>query len=107
MIPSFQRLRLKAPPTAEDVSRIQDNVARVADPLVALQLLNGRLLQSVALTIGTNLVSHGLGRSLVGWIPVRLRASATIYDTQDSNPAPAQTLRIVASAAATVDLWVF
>jgi len=44
---------------------------------------------------------------LTGWNPTRIRASATIFDTQDSNQTPQLTLNLVASANVVVDLLVF
>lgn len=104
---AFSPIRIEGDVKAEHLSRIQDNVARALDQAATQPILNGVLLSSVALAVGSNIVNHGLGRTLRGWIPVRLRASATVYDTQDSNSTPALTLLLTASAAVTADLWVF
>lgn len=98
---SFPKVQLDGP-----VSRMQDNIAgafqRATIPLEGMVVL-----KSVPLSTGSNTVNHTLGRTLQGWFPVRLRASATLYDTQDSNTTPDRTLMLVASAPVTVDLAVF
>lgn len=75
--------------------------------LLKSPLVNGKVLANVSLSSGDNTVSHGLGRALQGWFPVRLRGSATLYDKQDSNSNPNATLVINASAQVKADLYVF
>ena len=75
--------------------------------LVGSPLLNNNILTSVSLASGSNTINHKLNRKLQGWMIVRQRASASIYDTQDSNTDPNNTLVLVSSAAVTVDLLVF
>jgi hypothetical protein len=70
-------------------------------------IVDGSILPSIALKSGSNSVSHKLGRKLNGWLIVRQRAAATVYDNQDNNQTPAQTLTLQASADVTVDLYVF
>ena len=77
------------------------------NPVISNEIVNGLLLQSVALNAGMNVINHTLGRKLVGWFPTRIRASATFYDQQDSNQTPALTLNLVSSAAVVADLWVY
>lgn len=86
---------------------MQNAWATQLNPLLANPLAQGQLLKSVSLVSGSNSINHKLGRKLQGWIIVRLRASATVYDTQDANQSPAVTLQLTASAPVTVDLWVF
>lgn len=90
-----------------ELRTLQDNVAAAVEPIEANPLSDGVLLQGVTLAVGANEVAHRLGRVLQGWFPVRVRAAATFYDSQDSNTHPERTLRLVASAAVTVDLFVF
>lgn len=77
------------------------------NPLLAAPLSNGILLERVSLASGANVINHKLGRKLKGWFITRLRASATVYDTQDSNARPQLTLNLTSSAAVTVDIYVF
>ena len=85
----------------------QDRWAAQLDPVLALPQSQSIILKNVALINGTTVVNHKLGRNLQGWKIIRLRASATIYDNQDSNQTPNLTLILVSNAAVTVDLEVF
>lgn len=90
-----------------EIDQLQTNILGPLNRLLGLPLNSGQQLVKVNLASGANTVPHGLGRELQGWFLVRLRASATVFDTQDSNPTPAKTLLLTASAAATVDLYVY
>lgn len=107
MIPPPQQFRFRDPVRAEDLNRAQDGLLPTVSALSGVQISDGVLLEEVVLASGANIVPHKLGRILQGWIPVRVRASATLYDTQDANNTPDQTLLLTASALVTVDLWVF
>jgi hypothetical protein len=65
------------------------------------------ILTSIQLKIGTNQITHTLGRNLSGWSLVRQRGLANIYDTQDNNPNPKTYLQLFSSAAVSVDILVF
>lgn len=110
-IPAFTRLRLDMlddpGQIGRELSRVQDNVGKTVDQVVANPILNGQLLTGITLAVGSNIINHKLGRILLGWLPVRLRASATLYDTQDSNATPALTLLVTSSAVVVADFWVF
>lgn len=77
------------------------------NPILALPISRGLILSKVALVSGSNTINHLLSRKLQGWFLVRQRASATIYDTQDSNLSPEITLLLTASGNVTVDIFVF
>lgn len=94
-------------PQGLNLAQTQNTWATSLDPLLNFAPNKGLLLPNISLTTGANVVSHKLGRKLQGWIPVRVRASATLYDTQDSNQMPQLTLNLTASANVVVDLWVF
>lgn len=89
------------------INQLQQNFAQALEPLLSNPITQGVLLTSVKLTSGANQVQHGLGRAPQGWIPVRVRGSATLYDEQDTNSTPSLTLSLVTSADVTVDLYVF
>jgi hypothetical protein len=91
----------------QSLGLLQTSWASQLNPVIANPVSSGRLIKSVVLASGANIVSHGLGRKLQGWVIVRQRASATFYDTQDSNGKPELTLLLTASGAVTVDLFVF
>ena len=89
------------------LNRIQDQIQKILRPVLDNQVLDGVLLQEVDLASGLNVIEHKLGRKLVGWFIVRLRANENIWDTQDSNQLPAKTLYLNATGAVTVDVYVF
>jgi len=86
---------------------LQTQWAQFLNPIISLQMLQQNTLTKVKLINGTTNINHLLGRPLIGWILTRVRASATIYDTQDANTTPSLTLQLVSNAAVTVDLVVF
>jgi hypothetical protein len=90
-----------------EFSMHQTQWAKEINPLLNNPVSNGVLLKSVVLASGDNTINHTLGRNLQGWVLVRVRAAATIYDKQDTNKMPELTLVLNASAAVTVDLYVF
>lgn len=79
----------------------------VNDDLFNPSLLSANLLTAVALKTGDNRVQHKLGKKLTGWIIIRKRANANIYDKQDSEPRKEVFLALNTSADVTVDLYVF
>lgn len=98
----------KVQTTDKDINQLQSNIIPRLNSLLSLPLLGGSLLTDVALSLGANAINHGLNRALQGWFPVRFHGAwAQIYDNQDSNTSPTKTLALNASAAVTVDLWVF
>lgn len=86
---------------------LQTKWASILNPLLGNPSLNSVILPNVNLVNGSNTINHTLGRALMGWRLIRVRAAATIYDTQDSNPMPSLTLLLTSNAAVTVDLEVF
>ena len=90
-----------------ELKLLQDSWATTLDPMLTNPSLKSIILKGIPLITGANVVNTTLGRNLQGWRIVRLRASATIYDTQDSNPTPHLTLTLVSSAPAVVDLEIF
>lgn len=100
LLPSFQ---------SEDnlANRILSRWKSLLDGLLRRPQLQSSILTQVSLKNGTTVINHMLGRRLAGWHPTRVRASASIYDQQDSNQTPAVTLVLVSNAAVVVDLEVF
>ena len=93
--------------TDKTLSFMQTNWATQINPVLALPINSGVLLQNISLTVGANAVNHKLGRKLQGWFIVRKRGSSDIYDTQDSNSTPALTLNLQVATAVSVDIYVF
>lgn len=88
-------------------NQFQSNIAQAVNPVIMNPLVQGNLIKSVSLEIGSNTVNTNLNSPLQGWVIVRQRASAMIYDSQDSNAQPAQSLVLISSAPVVVDLYVF
>jgi len=72
--------------------------------LLALPQSNGKLLTGIVLTNGVNIIPHGLGREIQGWILTDLNAAVTIYRSAPFNQT---TLTLTSSGAATVNIEVF
>lgn len=102
MIP-FQRVQT----TDRLLNQLQQNIFNAVNPVIQNPLVNGIILKDVILGSGTNVINHLLGRTLQGWFPTRISASATFYDKQSINKTPETTLILVASAPCTVSLYVF
>ena len=93
---------------SQQMTNMQTLWSQQLNPVLSNEVVNGRLIRNLQLSMGSNVINHGLGRNLVGWFVTRVRSSpVTLYDTQDSNQLQALTLNLNASAAANVDLWVF
>lgn len=89
------------------LNRVQDDLSRVLNPVLANPILSYNRLVNVSLVDGTTVIPHGLGRTLVGWELSRVRGPATIYDLQDANSTPDANLILVSSAAVSVDLYLY
>ena len=88
-------------------NKAQENTASVITPFLRSRILDGVLLKNISLNSGSNLVEHKLGRKIEGWIVVRQRADARVWDDQDNNVNVSTTLKLQTSAAVEVDLWIF
>lgn len=91
----------------QPLALMQTSWANALNPILTNPLVAGELLTGVALSSGANVVNHKLGRKLQGWVLTRVRANATVYDTQDLNARSQLTLLLTSSAAVIVDLYVF
>lgn len=89
------------------INQLQQGIKQAVGPVLRNPLVNGNIVSGQALQIGQNVVNHGLGRQLQGWIPIGQNAKASFYDNQANNPQPAQTLLIVSDAAVTASFYCF
>lgn len=89
------------------LNQFQQALRSALQPITSLPTSQSSILTSVALTAGSNTINHGLNRTLSGWYPVRVRAQSTLWDSQDTNTNPTQTLVLNSSAAVVVDIIVF
>lgn len=88
-------------------NKTQEYTKTALEPFIKAPLLGGLLLKNVSLASGSTLVNHGLGRKPEGWIVVRKRANIDVWDDQDNNVNQTTTLKLEASGAVVVDLWIF
>jgi hypothetical protein len=89
-------------------NQFQVALGKALSPVVGNPINFGLQLNSVALSASqTNSIPHMLDRNLIGWFIVRQRANSVVWDAQDSNTTPSQTLSLNCSADTTVDIWVF
>ena len=93
--------------SSREFNQFQSQVISSVQPVLSNPIVNGRLIESLSVSSGSNIIDHGLGRELLGWIVVRNNANVTFYDTQASNANPARTLLLTASGNATISLYVF
>jgi len=100
---SFPKLNV----TDRKLNQIQDNLSGALNPLLNLPLNDSNFLEELTVIIGSNILSHGLGRNLRGWVVVRNDSDVTFYDTQKDNPLPEKSLWLVASGPAKISLIVF
>ena len=89
------------------LDQMQTTWATALDPIIKNPANNSIFLKNIALVAGVNVINHKLGAKLSGWKTTRVRAAATFYDVQDTNPTPALTLMLVSSAPVVIDLEVF
>lgn len=92
---------------SKELRRVQANLADFVQPLVRNPLLDGVLLEGVSLAAGTNTVAHGLGRAPRGVLPLLGNADARVWLSATPSAAPAGSVRLDASAAVTLSLFVF
>jgi hypothetical protein len=103
LIPELRRVRTED----SDLRQFQDGVVASVAAIRDREVLDGRLIKGIDLVSGTvKVIDHGLGRKLLGWIPVRQDANATVWES-DSESLGARVLKLNASANVTIDLWVF
>lgn len=85
---------------------MQTQWAAILNPVVANPIVNGLSLANVSLKSGTNVINHTLQRKMQGWFYTDIQAAATIHRPATA-PFNNLTLTLVASAPATVNLWVY
>jgi hypothetical protein len=100
----FERIHATDP----DLNRVQERLQDALFPVTDASIIDGKLLTDLDLASGTtSIISHGLGRDIIGWIVVGKNAAQHVYDVQSSNDDPDKFLYLTAGGTVTVDLWVF
>lgn len=91
--------------TEKDLDRIQANIALFASNFANIPLLDGRLIEDVALSGTASQIAHKLGRDYRGWIIVKKNAQQDIWASSTS--LSGRFLTLSASGTVTASLWVF
>lgn len=81
--------------------------ASILNPIIENPVANGILMKNLAIKSGLNVINHGLGEKLQGYIVVMNSAAVIFYDSQSTNSTPSLTLNLIASGATTISLYVF
>lgn len=89
-----------------EVEKVQRNIEPLARQINALPFADGAHLTKQTIS-GSTEILHGLDRPLVGWMILRKRGNAVVYDEQDGNNSPGRSLKLNSSADVEIDLWVF
>lgn len=97
---------LRRPETSDPLEN--ERYRRLAEdlaPLLALPFAGGVWLRDLPIVVGTNTISHKLGKKVAGWRETRIQgAYPQLFELPGSDD---RVLLLSASAVATVDLWVF
>jgi hypothetical protein len=91
----------------QDLALMQTKWKSQIDPVLAEPIVSGNLLSNISLKVGDNVINHGLGTKLQGYIVILKSGLAGIYDKQSSNQMANLTLVLNSDTAITVSLWVF
>lgn len=94
---------------AKNINAMQDNIAKALSQVLGKDQLDLSLLNNVTLYPGIiNMISHGLGRKLQGWIPVGNHGGyCLLTDMQDTNPSPELLLYLTTPVYVVVNFLVF
>jgi hypothetical protein len=90
----------------KDTMTLQGNVREFVNQLNNV-ILGGSILQSVSIGTATTDVPHQLGRSFQGWHLVDIQGDARVWRDTTATSDTTKFLPLKASAAVTVNLWVF
>lgn len=93
----------------KDFQLMQNAWSSFINPIINRAQNQSNIIKNVSLLSASNpnVVNHLLGKTLSGWKVVRQRASAIVWDTQDTCQTPALTLNLRTSADVVVDLECF
>ena len=94
----------KVQSTDKDLNLLQDNVKEFLDALIKNPLLSANVLRGVALSTGSNIVHHGLGRNYQSVFAAVTSAVASL--SLGTSPDPTQYIAVTASAPCSVDMLV-
>lgn len=86
----------------------QTALSSALQPITSNPIAACTIITSINLVAGQpTVIPIGLSQPLQGWFVVRLRNNAVVWDIQDGNPSPSQTLVLNTTADVTVDIAIF
>jgi len=92
----------------KDINQLQQYTEEAFEQIFGSDIIDGVLLKNIELDSSkTNTVNHKLDRDILGWIIIRQRGAASIFDSQDTNVFTKKTLALETNADVTVDIWIF
>lgn len=100
---SIKRFR-KIVTDSTDINRLQDSIREVIDSVFMDPALGGNLIQGVNLSVGANVLSHGLGRKYKTWFIGN--ASVPARFSTGSSPDASLYVTLVSDAACIADVLV-
>ena len=91
--------------TEYETTQLQSSVIDFSAQLTRVPFLDGNLVEGISVSTTVTNVSHGLGRTPVGYIVVKAAAGVTIFDT--ATVTPTTTIGITSDNDTTISLWIF
>ena len=89
------------------IEELQDNAEPIMRHIEKAFSLNGVLRKKETILTAPTNITHGLGRAPIGFVVIRRRGNASVWDLQDDNTNVTKTLTLIASADVEVDVWIF
>lgn len=86
---------------------MQDQALQTAQAISDSTITSGRLMKNVALQAGTNIVAHGLGRRVNGFIACGQSVAQSIKKNATTADESSRIISIDVAAPMILDLWVF
>ncbi|HZU84170.1 MAG TPA: hypothetical protein VE987_14675 [Polyangiaceae bacterium] len=96
----FRKVQL----TDRGAQLLQESVKASLDSVTGHPLLNSKIIAQVPLAIGSNLVSHGLGRAYLSWFAGNLSGPARL--SYGVSPDKTTIVNVVSDANVSADLLV-
>ena len=95
-------------PMAREFNIGQDHIEEVITPVLNAAIIDGVIVEDVILNSSTfTNVKHKLGRKPRGYIVIRKSAAQTVFEEAGDYENRKLFLKLKASGAVTVNLWIF
>lgn len=92
----------------KDVKDLSNSMKEFAKQLASSPIIDGILIRDIDLTTGSvNIIQHGLGRNVIGWILVSNSTGCIIWDSQATNTDKDKFIYLNSSANTTASIWIF